>query len=102
MKLLFLLVLSGLAFPAFSQHSYLLVGTYTTGKSKGIYVYDFNGKDGTAKAIDSVKTSNPSFLAVSPNQQFVYAVFEKGNNEGGGEVSAFRFDKKQQHLIQLN
>ncbi len=88
---------------AFAQeHDYLLVGTYTTGKSKGIYVYDFNSKDGSVKIVDSAKTPNPSFLAVSPNQKFVYAVFEEGQNQGGGKVASFRFDKSAGHITPLN
>lgn len=86
-----------------SQESYLLVGTYTGGKSKGIYVYKFNSATGTALLADSAITENPSYLAVSPNQQFVYAVNENGNEQGnGGRITAFSFDKKTGRLTELN
>ena len=50
----------------------LLVGTYTSsGKSEGIYVYDFNSANGTAKEVSHIKTSNPSFVVVSPDQKYV-------------------------------
>jgi 6-phosphogluconolactonase len=84
------------------QNYYLLVGTYTQGKSKGIYVYDFNKKNGSTKLIDSIQTSNPSFLAVSPDQKFVYAVHENANNGKGGEVAAFAFDKSNGKLSFIN
>lgn len=78
----------------FSQkHSFLLAGTYTNGKSTGIYVYDFNSADGSAKVIDSVKTSNPSYLAISADGKFVYAVNENADYGHGGSISFFNFDK---------
>ncbi|MBO9684182.1 MAG: lactonase family protein [Flavisolibacter sp.] len=84
------------------KNYYLLVGTYTRGKSEGIYVYNFNKKDGSAKIVDSVQTSNPSYLAVAPNQKFVYAVQENANNGKGGEVAAFAFTKENGKLSFIN
>ena len=77
------------------KNSKLLVGTYTNGFSEGIYVYNFNSKTGNSILIDSAKTSNPSFLAISPNKKFVYAVNEEGDSiNNGGMVSAFSINKK--------
>jgi 6-phosphogluconolactonase len=88
--------------PLFAQKQpYLLVGTYTGGKSKGIYVFRF-GANGRAVPVDSIATPNPSFLAVSPNGKTVYAVNELGTAEGGGKVSAFRFNKTNGRLTLLN
>ena len=84
------------------KQSYLLVGTYTGGKSKGISVYRFNSENGETTFVETAETTNPSYLAVSPDQQFVYAVNELGNAKGGGKVTAFRFDKKIGHLTELN
>lgn len=86
---------------AYTQPPYLLAGTYTSGKSKGIYVFRFD-QNGKAEAVDSVETPNPSYLAVSPDQRFIYAVNELGAGEGGGKVSAFRFDKTNGKLLPLN
>lgn len=86
-----------------SQESYLLAGTYTTGQSEGIYVFLFNSETGVSKPGGYVKTSNPSYLVVSPDEQFVYAVHEDAGNKGkGGEISAFRFDKKTGQLSYIN
>jgi len=85
-----------------AKKEYMLVGTYTSGKSTGIYVYEFNADDKTAKLVDSVKTSNPSFLAVSPDQKFVYAVNENDAKTGGGSVTAFSFDKTNGDIKELN
>jgi 6-phosphogluconolactonase len=86
-----------------AQQSYLITGTYTSGKSQGIYVYQFNSADGTSKAVSEVKISNPSFVAVSPNEQFVYSVEEDAASNGkSGEITAFTFDKKTGRLSFLN
>ena len=53
------------------------VGTYTRQTSKGIYAYRFEAATGKLTSIGlAVETSNPSFLAVHPNQRFLYAVGE--------------------------
>jgi 6-phosphogluconolactonase len=89
------------ALPSLAQHAYLLAGTYTAGKSKGIYVYDFNLADGSSVIVDSAETVNPSYLAVSPAQSFVYAVSET-NGKNPGKVRAYAFNKKTGKLSFLN
>ncbi len=82
---------------------YLLVGTYTTssaGKSEGIYVYKFNSSTGAATYLNKVVTENPSYLAISPNQKFVYAVNEGAKDKGS--IAAFSFDKTNGSLTYLN
>lgn len=104
----FLLIIS-LLFPAlsFAQHkttapsSYdLLIGTYTKGKSKGIYVYRFYTETGRMAFLNEIDdVSNPSYLCVSANNKFVYAVNEDGKN---GQVSAFTFDPRLGRLSFIN
>ncbi len=88
---------------AAQQQDYLITGTYTTGKSEGIYVYAFNSMDGSAKEVSHVKISNPSFVAVSPQGSFLYAVQENtaANGKGGG-ISAFSFNKENGTLNFIN
>jgi 6-phosphogluconolactonase len=84
---------------------YLIAGTYTAAKSEGIYVYKFNTLTGENKFISTAKTSNPSFLAVSPNEKFVYAVNEDADSTRltvTGHVTSFSFDKKNGTLSFLN
>jgi len=86
-----------------AQQPYLITGTYTTGKSEGIYVYQFNNGDGTVKEVSHIKISNPSFVAVSPGEEFVYAVKEEASDSGkGGAIAAFSFNKKTGGLTYLN
>ena len=84
---------------------YLLVGTYTEKKSEGIYVYRFNSDSGSFKAVSVAKTSNPSYLAVSPDQRYVYAVNENADSTRytvTGSVAAFSIDKKTGVLSPIN
>jgi 6-phosphogluconolactonase len=103
MKYLFtlLFILSGLF--ANSQVYYLIVGTYTTGsKSEGIYIYKFNaGRGIVLPGSKMVAAEDPSYLVVSPDQNFVYAVNSHKDGKEG-EVSAFAFDKVKGELKLLN
>jgi 6-phosphogluconolactonase len=78
----------------------LLIGTYTKGKSKGIYVYRFYAETGQLAYLNEIDgVENPSYLCVSNNNKFVYAVNETGKN---GEVSSFSFEPKQGKLTFIN
>ncbi len=101
------LLLSIIVFLAFqpvnAQQYYMLVGTYNSPQSEGIYVYKFNSDSGTAYPVSMVKTSNPSYLAVSPDNKYVYAVGENAAVQGkGGQVSSFVFNKKTGVLTFIN
>jgi 6-phosphogluconolactonase len=85
-----------------SQTFYLLVGTYNSDRSQGIYVYRFNSKTGDVDSISMIKTPNASFLDISPNQKFVYAVHEIAQGGNGGEIAAFSFNKKTGELTFIN
>jgi 6-phosphogluconolactonase len=86
-----------------AQTYYLMVGTYDSPNSEGIYVYKFNSRDGSTKAISHVKTGNPSYLAISPDKKYVYAVNENADSSGkGGRVTSFSFNNKTGKLTQLS
>ena len=82
---------------------YLLVGTYTTsGKSEGIYVFRFNPNKNESTLVSTAKgVENPSYLAVSKDQKYVYAVNEN-HGDKGGEISSFSLDKTKGELKFLN
>jgi len=86
----------------------MYVGTYTLAPSKGIYAYRFEGATGAITPMGTAglaaETVNPSFLAVHPNQRFLYAVNEISNYQGGkdGSVSAFSIDHATGTLTLLN
>ncbi|MHC0440688.1 lactonase family protein [Flavobacterium sp. 3-210] len=79
----------------------LLVGTYTNKcQSNGIYVYEFDAASGDFKLKSSSENViSPSYLSVSANNKFVYAVNENGTQSA---VSAFGFDSASGKLKFLN
>jgi 6-phosphogluconolactonase len=94
-----LIVLSALGAQAADYLVY--AGTYTKGDSRGIYAFHFDTSTGKLSAPTlAAETLNPSFLAVSPDRKFLYAVNEGGR--GGNTVSAFAMDRITGKLTPLN
>jgi 6-phosphogluconolactonase len=82
----------------------LVIGTFTGTSptaSKGIYVYRFYEERGNVAYLSEIETQNPAFLAVSADQQFIYAVNEN-NGVTTSTVSAFKFTKATGKLELLN
>ncbi|MDR0865212.1 MAG: lactonase family protein [Candidatus Symbiothrix sp.] len=78
---------------------YLIVGSYSDGTTPGISVYNFESRTGDFEYVSDVKgVVNPSYLVVSPDEQFIYSVNETGN----GAVSSFTFDKTTGTLSLIN
>lgn len=90
---------------AVADECLVYLGTYTGPKSKGIYVARLDRAKGELSAPElAAETRSPSFLAIHPNGQFLYAVGEV-NNFGGkkaGSLSAFSIDHKTGKLTALN
>jgi 6-phosphogluconolactonase len=85
-----------------AQNYYLLIGTYTGTGSKGIYVYEFNAQTGDTKWISNTDSvTSPSYITLSHNGKFVYAVNET-NGARPGRVSAFSFNKNNGKLNFIN
>lgn len=103
-KIIFLIALSLIYFGTHAQKNnhYLLIGTYTSTTSPGIYVYRFNSLTGDFDSVSTAKTSNPSFLCVGPDKKFVYAVEENANKGNGGKVAALAFDAEPGKLSIVN
>jgi 6-phosphogluconolactonase len=95
-----LTVCGGAATGSFAGESLVYFGTYTSGKSQGIYVSKFDSATGELSAPElAAETRNPTFLAVSPNGKNLYAVSEMSKT---GAVSAFAFEGKTGKLKLLN
>lgn len=103
MKRLYIVLFSALAFTTSqAQNKFnLLVGTYTnTCESKGIYVYEFDAVSGDFKLKNSSENVvSPSYLSVSADNKFVYAVNENGTQS---TASAFGYDSKSGKLTFLD
>jgi 6-phosphogluconolactonase len=84
---------------------WVFVGTYTGGKSKGIYRCELDLATGQlSDPTLAAETTNPSFLAIHPSHRFLYTVGEVGRFEGksSGAVNAFTLDPKSGELKALN
>jgi 6-phosphogluconolactonase len=83
---------------------FVYIGTYTRNTSKGIYGFRFNSSTGIMTPMGLVAPiPSPSFLAVHPNQRFLYATNEREYEEKmGNKVSAFAIDPKSGQLKLLN
>ncbi len=93
MKKIYLVLFSALSLTTVkAQNKFnLLVGTYTnTCQSNGIYVYEFDATNGEYKLKNSSENVvSPSYLSVSADNKFIYAVNENGTQS---TVSAFSYD----------
>jgi len=81
------------------------IGTYTGPESEGIYTFEFDRKSGKLTPINQpAKTSNPSFVAVHPSGDFLYAVNEDAefNGEKGGGITSFSIDPETGALTEIN
>ena len=111
--LIALLILSGVFGMTETSHAadaaddYLVyVGTYTRGgKSKGIYTLKLDMQTGALTQIGVTEgVVNPSFVAIHPNNKFLYAVGEisEFNGKRTGGVTAFAINPKDGSLTKLN
>jgi 6-phosphogluconolactonase len=83
----------------------VFVGTYTGGKSQGIYTCELDTATGALKQLDVTgEVKNPSFLAIHPSKRFLYSVSEVGDysDTGSGAITAFTLDSQGGRLKMLN
>ncbi len=88
-----------------SDDFWVYLGTYTQGESEGIYVAPFDARTGeVGEAKLAAKSTNPSFVALHPSGDYLYAVGETGDFEGkpSGCVHAFSVDRATGSLRHLN
>ncbi len=81
------------------------VGTYTSGRSEGIYLYRLDLADGSLAHVGTTKgVANPSYLTLARSRRYLYAVNEVEEFEGArsGAVSAFGVERKTGALRLIN
>lgn len=73
-------------------------------QSEGIMVYEVDPKTGDFKHVQTVPSDNPSFFALHPSQNYLYAVNEIDDYEGqtSGSIEAFVIDDATGKLTLLN
>jgi 6-phosphogluconolactonase len=91
---------------------YAYIGTYTRdapggageAQSEGIYVAKVDPESGELALQQIVASDNPSFLALSPDQRFLFAINEVKDFEGedAGSVEAYRIDEGSGEIALIN
>ncbi len=75
-----------------NKNYYAYIGTYTGSGSKGIYVYKLDARIGKLElAGTSPELENPSYLHISYDGRYLYAVSETENSgkASGGSAAAY-------------
>lgn len=74
-------------------NTYLFIGSMTKKEnSEGIYVYNFNIKNGEVNELErKTNLTDPSFITISPNKQFLFASTNI-RNKYEGKIAAFKID----------
>ncbi len=83
----------------------LFIGTYANAEDDSIFIYQMDRLTGNLDFSGSIKgIENPSYLAISPDHQFLYAVNEVTGFQGQawGTVSSLAIDLKARTLKFLN
>ena len=76
------------------------IGTYTKGDSQGIYSFTFHADTGKIEDIKVAATlDNPTYLAISTHNQFLYSVVQAGSSGG---VAAFALNNSNGELQLIN
>jgi len=95
----------GFALAEKSSGELLLVGTQTSGTSKGVYSYSFDPATGALRQIGlAAEADNPTFLALAQNRRTVLVANELDTYEGksSGAVSIYTLDRANARLIKIN
>lgn len=79
-------------------------GSSSSRGSKGIYVFEFDRKEGKLKELQTVtEGTSPGFLAISPDKKYLYSIYGKGTRtDGNGSVMSFKIDPSTGFLTKLN
>jgi 6-phosphogluconolactonase len=106
LAVLFLFLLSASIAAAAAGEYFVYIGTYTVRRGKGIYTFRFQPATGKVTEPSlAAETPSPAFLAVHPNQKFLYAANEHDGPDVAGKnstVSAYAIDAKTGALTFLN
>jgi 6-phosphogluconolactonase len=82
---------------------HVYIGGYTGPKNRGIQHAQFDSTAGTLSAPElAAELTNPSFLAIHPDRQKIYAAGEVFKGGKSGTVTALAIDPKSGRLTQLN
>lgn len=98
-------LLAGFTLCLHAAPSLVYFGTATTGDDRGIYAADFDSQTGVLSPTRRVAVvSNPVFVAVHPNHQWLYSLGEVPGDDGKpvGIIEGFTIDPKTGALSERN
>jgi|TARA_B110000263_G_scaffold247792_1_gene261360 6-phosphogluconolactonase len=86
-----------------SNDQFAFVGTYTRLGSEGVYTLRLNGETGELTQVSVAGgLDNPSFVALDPTGDHLYAVSESSGFNGSGGITAFNVNRSTGELTQIN
>ena len=81
-KLLIAFIFMLINFHIIAEDTFVYFGTYTRGSSEGIYLSKLNEDTGElSQPVLSAKLNNPSFIAIHPNNRYLFAVSEESGDK---------------------
>ena len=99
---LVLCVLPGVAADPVRDGLSVYIGSYAKDSEPGIHHFKLDFASGALTAAGGTSgVANPSFVAISPDKKFLYAIGESGGKKGGAVVS-FSVDEKTGALTKLS
>ncbi len=84
---------------------YIYVGTYNEDGKPGIFVYEFDRKDGVLSLVQEVGgMGSPSYLEIHPSGKYIYSVNRSSvsPDKKWGSVSSYKIDQETGTLSHLN
>lgn len=75
----------------------ILIGTYTTGDSKGIYQLDLDLETKEVTSQLACEIENPTYIVASDNKKHIYSIAKK-NSKGG--IASFSIDSSRKLSLQ--
>jgi 6-phosphogluconolactonase len=100
-----LIIIMGLISTACRQHPKLFAGGFTEGDEKGMYVFEFNGRNGSLDFISQSDVGpSPSYFCFSDKHSIIYVLNEVMEFKGsfGGGLTALKYDIKNGKFERLN
>jgi 6-phosphogluconolactonase len=86
-----------------ANDQFAFIGTYTRLGSEGIYTLRLNGETGELTLVSVASgLENPSFVALDPSGEHLYAVSETSAFNGSGGITAFSVNGATGELTQIN
>lgn len=85
LTIIFTAIIFGFATMTFAQKVELVIGSAGNTGTDGIYIYEFNVLSGEASFKRRLEVNRPSYMALSKDKKFIYAITE------GGNISAYAY-----------